>query len=93
MHGVPLIIEGWNPRSLAPKQFNGNHYLEIPPSLLPFMVVILLVQSTVSMETKGDTGCDQVINPNLMNQYIVWANGGLGETAFIHFTRSDRECH
>lgn len=37
----------------------------------------------------GDDVCDIPIDPSNMNQYIVWANGGLGETAFIHFNRAD----
>ena len=36
----------------------------------------------------GDDDCDIDVDPTNVNQYIVWANGGLGETAFIHFRRS-----
>lgn len=38
-----------------------------------------------------DDSCDIPISPTNMNQYIVWATGGLGETAFIHFNRADRK--
>ena len=38
----------------------------------------------------GDS-CDIDFTVN-QNQYIVWAIGGLGETAFIHFQRSDSKC-
>ena len=31
------------------------------------------------------------MDPTNQMQYIVWAMGGLGETAFIHFSRSDRK--
>lgn len=52
------------------------------------MVLVL-----VSCDFYGNAGdaCDTTIDPNNMNQYIVWAIGGLGETAFIHFNRADRE--
>ena len=39
----------------------------------------------------GDDTCDSDIDPSNQDQYIVWANGGLGETAFIHFNRADGE--
>ena len=37
----------------------------------------------------ADTTCDTSIDPTNSNQYIVWAIGGLGETAFKHFLRAD----
>ncbi len=36
----------------------------------------------------GDVDCDLDIDPDNTQQYIVWAVGGLGETAFRHFSRS-----
>jgi hypothetical protein len=33
--------------------------------------------------------CDQDINPDNENQYIVWGVGGLGDTAFRHFVRAE----
>ena len=36
----------------------------------------------------ADSTCDTTIDPTNMNQYIVWAVGGLGKTAFKHFTRA-----
>ena len=35
--------------------------------------------------------CDLSFNPD-QPQYMVWAVGGIGETAFVHFSRADREC-
>ena len=35
--------------------------------------------------------CDINFAPSNTNQYIVWAVGGLGETAFIHFSRANRK--
>ena len=37
----------------------------------------------------ADTTCDTSIDPTNSNQYIVWAIGGLGETAFRHFIRAN----
>ena len=37
----------------------------------------------------GDTTCDTNIDPDNENQYIVWAVGSLGETAFKHFLRAE----
>ena len=36
----------------------------------------------------ADNDCDIPIDPDNTEQYIVWAIGGLEETAFRHFTRS-----
>jgi len=36
----------------------------------------------------ADSTCDITIDPTNRNQYIVWGVGGLGETAFQHFTRA-----
>ena len=37
----------------------------------------------------ADSACDITIDPNNTDQYIVWAIGGLGETAFKHFNRAN----
>ena len=39
----------------------------------------------------ADSTCDVAIDPANQNQYIVWAVGGLGQTAFKHFTRAERK--
>ena len=39
----------------------------------------------------GDSACDTNFNVSNQNQFIVWAIGGLGETAFIHFERANRK--
>ena len=39
----------------------------------------------------GDPVCDIDFDISNQDQYIVWAIGGLGETAFVHFVRSDRK--
>ena len=39
----------------------------------------------------ADSDCDQDFDPDNEEQFIVWAIGGLGETAFIHFERADRK--
>lgn len=36
----------------------------------------------------GDTECDIDFDVNNQNQFIVWAIGGLDQTAFIHTERS-----
>ena len=36
-----------------------------------------------------DSTCDLPLNPNNTQQYIVWGIGGLGETAFKHFSRAE----
>ena len=36
----------------------------------------------------GDAACDSVINPET-EQYVVWAVGVLGETAFKHTRRAE----
>ena len=36
----------------------------------------------------ADTVCDLPIDSSNTNQYIVWAVGGLGVTAFKHFSRA-----
>ena len=40
----------------------------------------------------ADSTCDITIDPTNQNQYIVWGVGGLGETAFKHFTRAECKC-
>ena len=40
--------------------------------------------------SKGDDSCDTDFTPD-MDQYIVWAVGGLDQTAFIHSSRADRK--
>ncbi len=39
--------------------------------------------------SSADNTCDLPIDPDNENQFIVWAVGGLGVTAFKHFTRAD----
>ena len=38
----------------------------------------------------GDDRCDIDIDPDRIEQYVVWAVGGLGVTAFKHFNRAER---
>ena len=45
---------------------------------------------TVIYHYPGDE-CDQDIDPDNENQYIVWGVGGLGDTAFRHFVRAESE--
>lgn len=37
----------------------------------------------------GDSTCDIAFDPDNEEQYIVWAVGGVGETAFKHFRRAE----
>ena len=37
----------------------------------------------------ADDECDIAVNSSNTDQYIVWAIGGVGETAFVHFSRAD----
>ena len=41
----------------------------------------------------GDDVCDLALDPDNENQYIVWGIGGLGETAFRHFTRAQSKAN
>ena len=41
----------------------------------------------------GDAVCDLALDPDNENQYIVWGVGGLGETAFRHFTRAQSKAN
>ena len=41
----------------------------------------------------GDDVCDLALDPDNENQYIVWGVGGLGETAFRHFTRAQSKAN
>ena len=42
----------------------------------------------MSFFSSADTTCDRDIDPTNEDQYIVWAVGGLGESAFKHFLRA-----
>ena len=59
--------------------------------MVKHQLVALLSTCLVSMATAVDDECDIPIDVTRTDQYIVWANGGLGATAFIHFDRADRE--
>lgn len=48
----------------------------------------MIISGTYSFYFSGDM-CDIALDPNSTNQYIVWAIGGLGETAFVHFSRAE----
>ena len=54
------------------------------------MGIISLAQHTY-MYT-GDSTCDLIISPDNENQYILWAIGGLEQTAFKHFIRTEGGC-
>ena len=41
----------------------------------------------------GDDVCDLALDPDNENQYIAWGIGGLGETAFRHFTRAQSKAN
>ncbi len=61
----------------------------------PNYVLYVLLTAVVNsffyfLLSKDDSVCDTDFTPN-MQQYIVWAIGGLGQTAFIHFSRANRK--
>jgi len=39
----------------------------------------------------ADSTCDIPIDPTNLNQYVVWAIGAVGDTAFKHFDRASGE--
>ena len=51
----------------------------------------LLILTDTLIPTDAGDDCEKDIDPANVNQYIVWATGGLGETAFIHSERSGGE--
>lgn len=55
---------------------------------LSHCVILCDTVSCCVILTTGDVTCDLPIDPDNEQQYIVWAVGGLGNTAFKHFARA-----
>ena len=52
----------------------------------------LLTMHSFLNKNSADVGtCDQSLDPDNENQYVVWGVGGLGVTAFRHFLRAQSE--
>ena len=51
----------------------------------------MLFLNSIVLFSLADSVCDIEFNANSLDRYIVWAIGGLGETAFRHFIRADSE--
>ncbi len=81
------ILTGILQRDPCRKQAHYNFCLVCPLAVIEMDTIMQYVALLYS----GDSRCDQAIDPNNKDQYIVWGVGGLGETAFQHFKRASRE--
>ena len=55
--------------------------------------ILFVFMALLYPSVTGDDVCDLALDPDNENQYIVWGVGGLGETAFRHFTRAQSKAN
>ena len=71
---------------------SGGHWHRVSYTCSSMKFVHYMVRSKFPLYFIDDS-CDISFDPANMNQYIVWANGRLGETVFYHFSRAGRELY